>query len=420
MTGPLVADLGFGTEVWIYLCLLSSLVLFFKFGRIWSIRNLDLVLLFAPAPGLLRLVGSGGEQPWWPFLWLFVGSGLWLVRSLLDLGLSRRPLLEPNLNTGGLACLLFGLLGLLLIEVATLTPGEGRLRNPAEPHAEPLGPLPPAEPDAPGPERTLQQVLRQVPTPAVLKRLLAGAAHTGLTAGLFAVGWQVFGRATLGLAMAVSYLLMPYTRIALLDPGQLLASALIVGAVLAYRRPGLAGVLIGLTAGWMPAALGLIPLWAGFYSGGRGLGRFLGFGLAVLVPCGLLAQWLSNLAGWARALGARSLAEAGLIPGVLQDPAAGSFWNGVDPVYRLPVLIAYVALVLVVSVVPVQKDLGQLIALSAMLLIASQFWYLDEGGTLVLLYLPLVLLMIFRPNLTSRRPPLRSVAATASVPTSLG
>jgi hypothetical protein len=46
-----------------------------------------------------------------------------------------------------------------------------------------------------------------------------------------------------------------------------------------------------------------------------------------------------------------------------------------------------------------------LIALTAALLVASQFWYLDEGGTLVLMYLPMVLLMIFRPNLSTKRPP---------------
>jgi hypothetical protein len=45
-----------------------------------------------------------------------------------------------------------------------------------------------------------------------------------------------------------------------------------------------------------------------------------------------------------------------------------------------------------------------LIALSAALLVASQFWYLDKGGTLVLLYLPLLLLMMFRPNLVMKRP----------------
>jgi hypothetical protein len=59
--------------------------------------------------------------------------------------------------------------------------------------------------------------------------------------------------------------------------------------------------------------------------------------------------------------------------------------------------------VVTVTLLPASKNLGHLIALSASLLVAGQFWYLDKGGTLMLLYLPLVLLMIFRPNLASRR-----------------
>jgi hypothetical protein len=68
------------------------------------------------------------------------------------------------------------------------------------------------------------------------------------------------------------------------------------------------------------------------------------------------------------------------------------------------VLIAYLALVVITTFWPADKNLGELIALSAALLVASQFWFLDEGGTLVLLYLPLVLLMMFRPNLSAKRP----------------
>ena len=67
-------------------------------------------------------------------------------------------------------------------------------------------------------------------------------------------------------------------------------------------------------------------------------------------------------------------------------------------------LIAYLALVLVTALWPTEKNLGELIALSAALLVSSQFWYLDEGGTLVVLYLPMILLMMFRPTLVSKRP----------------
>src|SRR5438105_3420353 len=104
VSGSLVADLGITPEIWLFLTLLSCLTLFFKFGRFWSVRNLDLLLLFALAPGMMVLVGNGAAQPRIAFVWLFIGSALWLTRCLIDLGLTRRPLLEPNLNIAGLTC----------------------------------------------------------------------------------------------------------------------------------------------------------------------------------------------------------------------------------------------------------------------------------------------------------------------------
>jgi hypothetical protein len=53
---------------------------------------------------------------------------------------------------------------------------------------------------------------------------------------------------------------------------------------------------------------------------------------------------------------------------------------------------------------PAEKSLAELIALSGALLVASQFWYLDKGGALVMLYLPLAIAMMFRPTLATRRP----------------
>jgi hypothetical protein len=407
VTGSLVLDLGVGPEIWLFLTLVGCVTLFFKFSRIWSMRNLDLLLLFALSPGMMRLVGNGDRQPWVAFVWLFVGLFAWLVRCVLDLGLTRRPLLEPNLNAAGLACLSVGMLSLLVAETISLPVDEGEARNPAAPSGRDTPP-PPGARDA---NSAVNQVLMITPLPSALKpnppqvilsRVLASLAHLGLVAGLIVVGWRHFERPIAGLAVATCYLLSPYTRIALVDSGQVVPAALIVAAVAVYTRPAVAGGLIGLAAGWMPACLGLVPLWAGFYRR-RGWIRFTSVGLGVIAACGALSALIPGLARWARALGARSLAEAGLLPGV-DPPLSGSFWSGIDASYRLPVLIAFLALVVVTSIWPAEKNLGELIALSSASLIASQFWYLEEGGTMVLLYLPLVLLMMFRPNLTSKRP----------------
>jgi hypothetical protein len=410
VSGSLVADLGLSPKTWLFLTLLSTITLYFKFGRFWSVRNLDLLLLFAPAPGMMRLVGQNTQGLWTPFVWLFLGAGLWLARCLYDLGLTRRPLLEPNLNAAGLTCVAVGLLGLLMYESVILEAGQGTARNPAEPRpaagVEPPLPVAPRELEGPVKEvlrqSPLPRELTRSPLPVVLSRVLASLAHLALVVGLVLIGRRHYDRPVAGLAVAVAYLLSPYTRIAVVDSGQLVPAALIVGAILFWTRPGTAGALIGLAAGWMPPCLGLIPLWAGFY-GGRGAARFLAGAVGLALVCALLPHLVPGLDVWARALGARSLGQAGLVPGV-EAPLTGSFWSRIEPAYRLPILIVYLALVLALAVWPARKNLGELIALSAALLVATQFWYLDEGGTLILLYLPLMLLMMFRPNLNSRLP----------------
>ena len=62
MNSSLVTDLGLSPEVWLFLSLLGCVTLFFKFSRFWSVRNLDLLLLFVLAPGMMLLVGKG-DQP---------------------------------------------------------------------------------------------------------------------------------------------------------------------------------------------------------------------------------------------------------------------------------------------------------------------------------------------------------------------
>lgn len=405
MNGSLEADLGLTPEVWLFLTVLTCLCLFFKFTRFWSIRNLDLILLFAQTPGLLLLTGTSAEEPWWVFAALFLGLGVWVVRCLVDLGLSRRPLLEPNLNNGGLLCFLIGLLLLVLVETIILPDYRGAARNAGDPHAQPAAPA--TEPRLrSNADRGLKSVIESAPPPAELRRLAAALGHLGITLGLLLIGVRHFERPSIGLGMSLSYLLLPYCRIALIDSGQLVAGALVVMSLALYRKPPIAGLLLGIAAAWMPAAIGLIPLWAGFYWG-RGLRRFLLVAVGVTLGAYLVARGFPQIEELALASGARSLNEAGLIP-TIEAPRAGSFWTQVDPAYRLPVVVLYVAIVVVSFFWPGEKNLGHLIAQSALLLIASEFWYLDEGGTHAAFYLPLILLMVFRPNLSLKRPlPLR-------------
>src|SRR5262249_18579640 len=91
---------------WLYLSFLLILAVYFKFSRLWSVRNLDLLLLLSVSPGLLLVrddnapgviaVGYG---------WLFGVSALLLVRAMADGLIVRRPRLEQNMNAAGMAFL---------------------------------------------------------------------------------------------------------------------------------------------------------------------------------------------------------------------------------------------------------------------------------------------------------------------------
>jgi hypothetical protein len=72
----------------------------------------------------------------------------------------------------------------------------------------------------------------------------------------------------------------------------------------------------------------------------------------------------------------------------------------------MPVFVLYTAFLMATLFWPSPKNLAHVIALSAAVLIGLQLWYADQGGVYVLWYLPLLLLLVFRPNLADRRPPL--------------
>src|SRR5271166_1160025 len=167
VNGSLVTDLGLSPEVWLFLSLLGCVTIFFKFSRFWSMRNLDLLLLFVLAPGMMLIVGNPGNHPWSAYIWLFMGSGLWLVRCWADLGLARRPLLLPNLNASGLLCFSVGVLGLLLAETVSLPVEDGAGRNPAEPSGREDRSSATATPKKASP--AIETVIKNAPLPSSLK-----------------------------------------------------------------------------------------------------------------------------------------------------------------------------------------------------------------------------------------------------------
>jgi hypothetical protein len=179
--------------------------------------------------------------------------------------------------------------------------------------------------------------------------------------------------------------------------------ALVVWAIAIYRKPTIAGLLLGLAAATTYFPILLLPLWLSFYWR-RGVGRFIGgFSLVgglclVVVACFL---WVDDDL-------ARSVQSVLSLPDwqPWRAPILGThgFWKDIHWAYRMPLFVVHVALVIGTAFWPRPKDLAHVIALSAALILGLQFWYADQGGIYVLWYLPLLALLVFRPNLADRRP----------------
>jgi hypothetical protein len=404
---------------WFYFALLLAVALFFKFSRVFSLRNWDVLTLFLLVPGmLLRQEATLGPQEadaaktptatpsaaaaptkagpsamvWFAYLWLLCGAGYFFFRCLADLGLVRRPALSPNLNFAGLAWLGAALLIFLVaqslkrpVEVAAQTPADSNnnAKNGGTPAAKPAD----AADDA------------DFMTSVYVRRWMAIVGHLGLLAALVFIGWKHFDDVHTGMAMATFYLLLPYTAQFFDQVQHVLPMALVLWAVAVYPWPTAAGLLLGLAAGciYLPALI--FPVWLSFYWR-RGAVRF---------TCATLAGAALGLAivGFIIWLGGPLGSEVQSTLNVFdvqqwKQPSTEGIWTGVHWAYRIPVFIAYAAFLVTTLFWPQPKNLAHLLALSAALLIGIQFWFADRGGLYVLWYVPLVLLLSFRPNLADR------------------
>jgi len=66
------------------------------------------------------------------------------------------------------------------------------------------------------------------------------------------------------------------------------------------------------------------------------------------------------------------------------------------------VLAAFVAMMGTLAIWPSPKNLGTLLSCTAAVLIGSQFWKAHDGGLFMAWFLPVLLLVGFRPNLENR------------------
>ncbi len=402
---------------WVYISSLMLVAIFFKFSRVWSVRNFDLLALIAFAPGLL-LLDQGGDLEQLGYHWLFIASGLYFLRLLIDPLMLRRPLLEPNLSVGGLAFMCVSLLVFLMANVVTSNLTERDLDG-----ARRLDQILARE-DVAADEASLSQhgpgypLLHLLPTvssralvqvdealPAdesemlvhtATARTMAILSHLAIALGLVLIGYRHFKNINAGLSSAGVYLLLPYTAQMVGSVDHVLPAALLVWAVALYRFPLFSGMLLGLAAGTIYYPIFLVPLWMGFYWQ-RGLWRFItGVCSTLLLVVASLALTSASLDSFLEQLrqmfGWTSLMMSG----------ADGFWSSNQSDYRIPVLAAFVAFSFGLVLWPVQKNLGTLLSGSAAVMLGTQFWHTPQGGTYMAWYLPLLLLTVFRPNLEDR------------------
>jgi hypothetical protein len=488
---------------WVYLASLLIIGLYFKFGRFWSVRNLDLVLLILLAPGLimaqfgaearqlamldaqtagrvpqqesapgpasaapvdLRRVApptsdapagnspaaenvapasglasqtsqtdspevaestAGSELPWElrlrqslaieriGYLWLFGVGALLLIRLLLDPTMVRRPMLEPNLNAGGLTFIGCSLFVFLMANVL--------VSRPAKPEPVTVSATPQVAVAAPqadtvshqprGPGYALLNLIPSIPTNPLVPAAVTGTpadfshmlvaktivilCHLAVVLGIAAIGYWHFGNTKTGVGMAALYLMLPYTAQMTGCIDHVLPAAVLVWAVLGYRRPLTSGLLIGLATSLVYYPLFLLPLWISFYWR-RGLMRFLAGVVAMLVLMAVSLAFIPHASYW------QNLKQMLGLWLPIQQGLEGIWGLGWNPVYRIPVLAAFVALSGTLAIWPAQKNLGTLLSCSAAVMVATQFWHGWGGGLYMAWYLPLCLLTVFRPNLEDR------------------
>ena len=406
---------------WVYLSSWLVLGLFFKFNRLWSVRNIDLLALIALGPGLL-LVESGRARGiehdvFVGFIWLFCLGGFFLIRMLIDPGMVRRPLLEANVTSGGLTFLGAALLVFLMANVLTsddlqVVSKVAEADRPRQSAGLPDDQLAMQGPGYP-PLRRLPNIVTQrfeesAQEPSATDgatgtaKVVAIVSHLAIVIGLILIGLYHFDNVKTGVAAAALYLILPYTALMTGRVDHVLPAALLVWAVVCYRRPLAAGMLIGAAAGAVYYPVFLLPLWCGFYWR-KGLLRFgVGVLLALAVMVGCLATAAESWPGFVAQL--RQMFGFVAPWNVDLNKHLEGFWalDIIMPVYRLPVLAGFLAIAVGLAIWPAQKNLGTLMSCSAAVMLGCQFWHTHDGGLYIGWYLPLMLATILRPNLEDR------------------
>jgi hypothetical protein len=200
-----------------------------------------------------------------------------------------------------------------------------------------------------------------------------------------------------GVGISTIYLMLPYTSMYTGYVLHVLPAALILWAIVSFRRPWIAGILFGLATSVSYYPIFLLPLWISFYWE-RGRWRFIvGSLISILICIGvLLFTSTTLLAFW----GQLQVMFGFWFPRM--DGLQGIWALGWSNWWRLPLLVAFVLFCISFVAWPSQKNIGTLVGYSAAVMLAVQYWHGFSGGVYMAWYLPMVLLIFFRPNLDGR------------------
>lgn len=388
---------------WFYLSFLLIVAIHFRFMRIFSLRNLDLGLLLSASPGLLFVASEVSSTQSLGHAWLFVIACIFLLRMFLDPLLSRRPYLGQNLNTHGMGFLFFAVFAFLMTQAITRSlPHE---TTATLQRADEIISRTATEPEVPeeefakgGPAAPVFVVFIKLIFDDLAPSILAILAHAAVVSGLWFVGRNLFADKGIGLAMATLYLLLPCTAYNVGEFNHVLPAALVTWAFVAFRKPVVAGVLLGSASGTMLFPVFLLPIWAAFYGRKRALRFVLALvGVAIVLLVSLALTSIDSNSFYQKTIGTINVPLAALAN---QEFSPG-FWKEADYVspYRWPVMALYFTMVGVMTFWPRSRNVEVLLAQSAAAIIGTQLWYTQKGGVYLLWYIPLILMVIFRPRL---------------------
>ncbi len=427
---------------WLFYAALLVFAVFFRFSRLISVRNLDLLLILCISTALV-LTGTwpttaseetqsvaseavGSLSRYSPTILLAL-SVLLIIRLIFDESLTRRPRLEQNLNQQGLTFLCVPAFVILMTSVFMFEPpggnvdavesGKALLERQAIGETEADD-----EENQPAPTETLIAAAASTvaelsggiddtavspdsessPIEQTIARILIVLAHTVVVAGLLYIGRYHFNSVQLGISMCCLYLLVPCTAFKVHELSHVLPAACLVWAFACYRRPAVAGVLLGLACGTLFFAVFLLPLWAVFY-GRKGSLRF-GVSLGAVAALALFAV-------------AMTTSDTGSFVNRVVHTTNWSFYQlvtdqlpanrvGVGQIFlRITLAAIFFVMLTAMTVIPRRRNLENLLSNSTALVVAAQLWYPEDVGTYVLWYLPLLLMVMFRPRLDRFTPP---------------